>query len=160
MDSIEQDGIGRALLVAAGRDRFGEVHGLAVSTIQLKVTSGDSAGLLVLENVFRAPGGPPRHMHPEQDEWFYVIEGEFLMDVGDQRQMLRAGDSLLAPRGVPHVWACVGDGHGRILVAFNPAGRMEAFFREVMKPDGLPPPDPALWRAYGMELLGPPLPLG
>jgi quercetin dioxygenase-like cupin family protein len=158
MDQNEA-GEGGMLFVPAGHDRFNERHGLAVSTIQLKVTPGDSAGLLVLENAFRAPGGPPRHLHPEQDEWFYVIEGEFVMEVGSQRQVLRAGDSLLAPRGVPHVWACAGDGHGRILVTFNPAGRMEAFFREVMKPDGLPPPDAVLWRSYGMELLGPPLPL-
>jgi hypothetical protein len=37
------------------------------------------------------------------------------------------------------------------------AGRMEAFFREVTKADAMPPQDLALWRAHGMELLGPPL---
>jgi len=46
-----------------------------------------------------------------------------------------------------------------MLVTFAPAGQMEAFFREVTKTNGMPPQDPALWRAYGMELLGPPLPL-
>ena len=64
---------------------------------------------------------------------------------------------LLAPRRVPHVWAYVGNATGRLLIAFTPAGRMEAFFREVAKANTMPPQDAALWRAYGMELLGPPL---
>ena len=70
---------------------------------------------------------------------------------------MKPGDSLLAPRRVPHVWAFVGDTHGKMLIAFLPAGKMEAFFREVTKANAMPPQDPALWRAYGMELLGPPL---
>lgn len=40
---------------------------------------------------------------------------------------------------------------------FLPAGQMEAFFRKVTRADAMPMPDPALWRAYGMELVGPPL---
>ena len=47
-----------------------------------------------------------------------------------------------------------------ILVAFAPAGNMEAFFREVSKANAMPPQDPELWRAHGMQLLGPPMKLG
>ena len=61
------------------------------------------------------------------------------------------------PRGVPHVWACVGNGPGRLLIAFSPAGLMEPFFREVTRANAMPPQDPALWRTHGMELLGLPL---
>ena len=69
---------------------------------------------------------------------------------------LLPGDSLFAPRMVPHVWAHVGDGPAAaILIAFMPAGKMEAFFREVTKADAMPPLEPALWRSHGMELLGP-----
>lgn len=145
------------VLVPMGQDRFGERRGLGVSAIQFKVTPDDAHGWLILENVFHAPGGPARHLHHEQDEWFYAVEGEFLIEVGKDRLRLKPGDSLLAPRRVPHVWAFVGPGQGRILVAFNPAGQMEAFFREVTKANAMPPQDPALWRAHGMELLGPPL---
>lgn len=38
-----------------------------------------------------------------------------------------------------------------------PAGKMELFFREVTKHNAMPPMDLGLWRAHGMELLGPPL---
>ncbi len=145
------------LRVAAGEDRFGEHRGLGISAIDFKVSAGDSSGLFILENTFHAKGGPARHLHYEQDEWFYAIEGEFLFEVGQERIRLKPGDSLLGPRKVPHVWAYVGGARGRILIAFMPAGKMEAFFREVTKANAMPPQDPALWRAHGMELLGPPL---
>lgn len=146
-----------ALRVAAGADRFGEQRGLGISTIAFKVTTSDPDGLLILENTFLAKGGPARHLHYDQDEWFYILEGEFQFEVGADRFRLQTGDSLLAPRQVPHVWACAGNGRGRILVTFLPAGKMEAFFREVTRANAMPPQDPELWRAHGMELLGPPL---
>lgn len=148
-----------ALWVAAGEDRFGERRGLGISEIDFKVTTQDSAGLFILENRFRAKGGPARHLHYDQDEWFLALEGEFIVEVGNETYILNPGDSLLAPRNVSHVWAHVGDAQGRILIAFMPAGKMEAFFREVTKANAMPPQDPALWRAHGMELLGPPLSL-
>jgi quercetin dioxygenase-like cupin family protein len=148
------------LYVPAGQDRFGERRGLGVSVIEFKVTPQDNGGdLLILENVFHTKGGPARHLHYEQDEVFYALEGEFVLEVGNERMRLRPGDSLLAPRRIPHVWAHVGEGCGRILITFAPAGPMEAFFRIVTQANTMPPQDPALWRAHGMELVGPPLAL-
>jgi len=143
--------------IAAGEDRFGEYRGLGISSIDFKVAAQDSVGLFILENTFRNKGGPPRHFHYEQDEWFYCIEGEFILEVGSEKLKLEPGDSVLAPRRVPHVWAYTGDTPGRILIVFTPAGKMEAFFREVTKANAMPPQDAELWRAHGMELLGPPL---
>lgn len=145
--------------VPAGEDRFGEMRGLGVSTIQFKVCGQGSNGLLVLENTFHAKGGPARHFHYDQDEWFYAVEGEFIIEIGQERFALHPGDSLMAPRRVPHVWAYVGDARGRMLVTFMPAGQMEAFFREVTKANAMPPQTPEIWRAHGMELVGPPLPV-
>jgi len=145
------------LWVAANEDRFGEHRGLGVSKIAFKVVPQDSSGLLILENIFHAKGGPARHFHYEQDEWFYVLEGEFLIEVGHEQRRMHPGDSLLAPRQVPHVWAHVGAALGRILITFMPAGQMEAFFQEVTKANAMPPQNPELWRAHGMELVGPPL---
>lgn len=148
-----------ALRVPAGEDLFGAHRGLGVSRIDFKVLPENSHALLVLENTFHKKGGPARHLHHDQDEWFYALEGEFIIEVGGKRVSLKPGDSLLAPRKVPHVWAYVGDARGRILIAFTPAGMMEAFFHEVTKANAMPPQDPELWRAHGMELLGPPLPV-
>jgi hypothetical protein len=80
-----------------------------------------------------------------------------VIEIGQKRLDLHPGDSVLAPRKIAHVWAFTGEGRGRILVTFSPAGKMEAFFREVTKANAMPPQDPELWRAHGMQLLGPPL---
>jgi quercetin dioxygenase-like cupin family protein len=148
-----------ALRVESGQDRFAERRPLGISRIDFKVVPQDANNLLILENTFHAKGGPARHLHYRQDEWFYALEGDFIIEVGPERIRLKPGDSLLAPRQVPHVWAYVGDARGRILIAFSPAGQMEAFFRTVAKANAMPPQDPDLWRAHGMELLGPPLPV-
>ncbi len=145
-------------LVAAGGDREGVHRSMGISTLAFKVVTSDTAEqLFVVEQTNHRRGGPPRHLHPDQDEWFYVIAGDYIVEVGNEAHRLRPGDSILAPRGLPHVWACVGDGQGRVLVAFAPAGHMEAFFREVTKAEAMPPQDPELWRAHGMEVVGPPL---
>lgn len=161
MDGSSQPpaGLTAALRVAAQQDRFGEERPLGISRIDFKVTPQDSSGILILENTFHARGGPARHLHHAQDEWFLITEGEFVFEVGPDRFQLAQGDSLLAPRKVPHVWAYTGNARGRILVAFFPAGKMEEFFRQVTRANAMPPQDPALWRAHGMELLGPPLPV-
>jgi mannose-6-phosphate isomerase-like protein (cupin superfamily) len=145
------------LRVAAGEDLYGEYRGLAVSSIAFKVSLPDPNGLLVLENTLYKKRGPARHLHYHQDEWFYAVEGEFIIEIGQQRLRLSPGDSILAPRNVPHVWAYIGETKGRMLIAFMPAGNMEAYFREVTKANAMPSQDPEFWRAHGMELLGSPL---
>jgi len=127
------------------------------ATIDFKIIPATDVGVLVIENTLQRPGGPARHLHHAQEEWFYVLQGDFLIEVGTQRQQLTVGDALLAPREVPHAWAFTGGGTGRLLIAFLPAGQMPAFFQEVSKANAMPAPDPDLWRAYGMELVGPPL---
>lgn len=145
------------LHVPAGEDCFGEQRGLGISTIDFKFTPSDPSGVLVLENTFHTRGGPARHFHYEQDEWFYILEGQFTFEIGVEQMQLSPGDALFAPRMIPHVWAFTGTGQGRVLVEFFPAGQMEAFFREVTKTNAMPIQDPRLWRAHGMELTGPPL---
>jgi mannose-6-phosphate isomerase-like protein (cupin superfamily) len=147
------------LRVAAGEDLYGEYRGLGVSYIAFKVSLPDPNSLLILENTLYKKRGPARHLHYDQDEWFYAVEGEFIIEIGQQRLRLSPGDSILAPRKVPHVWAHVGETKGRMLIAFTPAGNMEAYFREVTKANAMPSQDPEFWRAHGMELLGSPLPI-
>lgn len=144
-------------LVSAGQDLGGEHRGLGISAIVFKVVPRNGAGLLILENTFHAKGGPPRHLHFDQDEWFYALHGEFVVEIGPDRFRMQPGDSILAPRTIPHVWAHAGNGSGSMLITFSPAGKMEAFFREVTQANAMPSQDPGLWRAHGMEVVGPPL---
>ena len=41
------------------------------------------------------PGGPPLHYHLAQEEWFYVMEGEVLFQVGDKRLTLKRANPCL-----------------------------------------------------------------
>lgn len=144
--------------VARDTDRLGEQLGVGIARIFFKVSTGDSHGsLLVVEMTHHTRGGPVRHLHYEQDEWFYIVEGEYVFEIGHERIRLKPGDSVFGPRKVPHVWAFVGDQPGRILFIFTPAGQMEAFFQDSGKTDKIPAQDPAYFRAYGMEIVGPPL---
>ena len=148
---------GEAHPLGVGQDRLGETHSLGFSTILFKVLPRETSdGLFVIEHKGLGHGGPPVHFHLHQDEWFYVMEGEVLLQVGDKRQTLRAGESLLGPRGIPHGFAGVGERPAHMLIAFTPAGKMEGFFREAAVPNG-PKMDAELFRRYEMEYVGPPL---
>lgn len=109
-------------LVEAGTDRTGQPHkaARANSHLDFKVLTHESSGaLFIMENRNMVRGGPPRHVHYEQEEWFYFIEGsaEILMEIGETKLRLKPGDSIFAPRNVPHVWAYLGQQPGRMLFA-------------------------------------------
>ncbi|HLZ50168.1 MAG TPA: cupin domain-containing protein [Candidatus Acidoferrum sp.] len=148
-------------LVEAGTDRTGQPHkaARANSHLDFKVLTRETNGaLFIMENRNMVRGGPPRHIHYEQEEWFYFVEGsdEVLMEVGETKLRLKPGDSVLAPRNVPHVWAYLGQQPGRMLFAFTPAARIESFFEETSKPDAKVN-DPSRFERHGMKLVGPPL---
>jgi mannose-6-phosphate isomerase-like protein (cupin superfamily) len=144
-------------IVGAGQDRFGESHSLGFSSIHFKVSTRDSNGaLFVIEHENLLKGGPPVHFHLHQDEWFYVMEGEVLFQVGDQRKLLRSGESVLGPRMIPHGFCAVGEKPGHMIIAFTPAGKMEDFFRAIAIPNG-PAMTAEVFSRYDMQYVGPPL---
>ncbi len=144
-------------LVNSGDDRLGETHSRGYSAILFKVLPRETnGGLFIIEHAGLVKGGPPLHMHLHQEEWCYVMEGEVLFQIGDGRKKLSAGDSILGPRGVPHTFSSVGEKPGRMLIAFNPAGKMEEFLRVTAVPNP-PVQDAVFFRRYEMELVGPPL---
>lgn len=146
---------GPAHLVGAGQDRLGETHSLGFSTILFKVLPSETnGGLFIIEHQHLVHGGPRLHLHLYQEEWFYVIEGEVLFQVGDAQKRLRAGESILGPRMVPHTFSSVGEKPGRMLIAFSPAGKMEQFFRDAAVPNP-PEQDAAFFSRYDMRLIGP-----
>ena len=150
--------------VPAGGDRFRRQREIQFTrtVIDIKVSTLDTlGGLTVTEITSFHKGGPARHLHHEQDEWFYIVEGEYVIEVGEERYELGPGDSVLGLRKVAHVWAYVGEGTGRLIAALQPAGEIEAFFDELAKL-GSSPEREVLRRAFsshGLELTGPPLPI-
>jgi len=150
--------------VAAGKDRFGEQIKLGGEPNDCKVSAKDTDGAM---SVFEFTGGGcgPRHLHHEQDEWIYIIDGEFSFEVGDKKFRAGSGESVFLPRNVPHGWACVNGKPGKIIDVYQPAGRMEAFFRELGKYNGKPYVHEVLsideirqfFEGHGMKVVGPPV---
>jgi mannose-6-phosphate isomerase-like protein (cupin superfamily) len=120
--------------VGTGTDRFNENIRLDGEPNNCKVSAQDTDGSICVFE-FTGTSGGPRHLHHDQDEWVCVVKGEFDFEVGDEKRCLRAGESIFLPRKVPHVWACLGNKPGKIINVYQPAGRMEEFFREVGKYD-------------------------
>jgi mannose-6-phosphate isomerase-like protein (cupin superfamily) len=154
----------KAICVRQGDDRFLQPceFGL-IDKITCKVSGSDTGGgLYVFESVTSRSIGPPRHFHRDQDEWFTVLDGEFNFEVGDDSFHLRPGDSLLAPRRVPHAWACVSEKPGKLVIVCQPAGTMENFFVDVaakLERGAGPDEFQECYRAHGMEIVGPPIPV-
>ena len=151
----------KAVYVPDGKNRFQkELMIWGAIPLQIKVSSKDTMGsFFVFEHAKMSKGGPPRHFHYEQDEWFYAKEGEFAFEVGNEKFTLQPGDSLFAPRMIPHVWAYTGEKPGNLLLAIQPAGTLEEFF---MKSCGLTRPPTLqeaeeLFAAHGMKIVGPPI---
>lgn len=116
--------------VDRGKDRFDKAITLFEGdTFYTKVSTTDTNGdLYIYESTRVKKGGPALHFHYSQDEHWYVLEGEFLIKVGDQLYKVKAGDSVFGPRGIPHSFAKTNEGNARLLMTFQPAGKMEEFF--------------------------------
>ena len=72
----------------------------------------------------------PLHMHANEDEFFYAVEGEHVITLGGSEHRLAPGEGIFAPRGVPHAQRRVREGEGRILLVVSPGG-FEGFFRRL-----------------------------
>jgi len=151
--------------VAAGKDRFDEHIQLVGEPNDCKVSAQDTDGAMCVFE-FTGGGGGPRHLHHDQDEWIYILDGELQFAVSEKQFRAGPGQSVFIPRKVPHVWACVSGKPGKIINVYQPAGKMEEFFRELGKYNGKPYVHEALsidefrrlFHDHGMDLLGPPVP--
>jgi quercetin dioxygenase-like cupin family protein len=74
--------------------------------------------------------GAPLHTHHNEDEYSYVLEGHFGIQLGDDTLEAGPGDLLFKPRGVPHAFWNAGDEPARLLELISPAG-FEHYFREL-----------------------------
>jgi quercetin dioxygenase-like cupin family protein len=98
-----------------------------------KARSGQTGGALTAWESTAAPGeGPPLHLHVNEDEFMYVLEGRLRFRLDENDHTAPAGSFVFIPRGVPHTWQNAGDGHARILFLFTPGvARHGALLRAV-----------------------------
>src|SRR5918998_5210432 len=88
-----------------------------------KVTSDQTGGAYSLFEVTTRPGeGPPPHVHHREDEYFYVLEGEYEFSSGEGIIRVGAGSLLCVPRGALHAHKKVDEAAGRQLATQTPGG--------------------------------------
>ena len=126
---------GKGFKVDAGKDRFDKcITARESDSYCCKISTKDTDGdMYAFETIRIKKGGPVLHYHYDQDEWWYVLEGEFIIKVGDETYQAKAGDSVFGPRRVPHAFAKVSEGEAKLLMTFQPAGKMEEYFIAVSK---------------------------
>ena len=96
-------------------------------TILFKQTARDTAGSLLQFELLVKTGGfaAAPHIHPKQEERFQVKSGTIRLRVGENEQLLSAGQEGVVPAGTPHVWWNGGEDDLEALVEFRPALHIE-----------------------------------
>jgi len=129
------------------------------------VTGAESGGAyFAMEALVPSGGGPPPHIHYNEDETFYVVEGECTFRLRDETVVGGVGDFVNVPRGTVHCFQNRGTAPARMILTFTPAG-IERFFEETLERalnPGLAPPEniaevaaryAAAAPRYGLEFL-------
>ena len=100
----------------------------------------DTGGAYCLLEVSLAPGmAVARHTHTREDEVYSVLAGELEVTVGENTFVLQPGDTMLAPRDIPHEISNSGNTTNHYLLIFSPSG-----FEEFIMATAVPAPDNAV----------------
>jgi quercetin dioxygenase-like cupin family protein len=163
-DSVSDPSDVAPIALGAGE---GEALWFLGQLVTIKSSSGSTGGRVgVTETLGPRGSGSPLHVHHNEDEWFYVIDGELTFWVGGQVIAAPAGSFVYGPREIPHTFT-VSSEQARFLLVVEPAG-FEGFVRAlgqpaqelVIPPPATEPPDvegmARLAGEYGIEILGPP----
>lgn len=130
--------------------------------------AANADGISIVEHLLPAGFGPPSHIHRDEDETFYVLEGEFRFKQAEATRHAQAGDVVYLPKGVPHGFRVVSPGGGRCLTITR--GGFEDMLRSASRPATAvtlpeqvePTPEmqahlAALCAENGIDLIGPPI---
>ena len=156
------------MAVQAGAHVVGPGEGKRVSgraggyVLETKATDGHTRGAYAFQEMTVAPGFPwiPPHIHRNEDEALYGLEGEVAVRVGDETHMVRPGTYVLMPRDVVHTFSNPGAVPAKVVVISSP-GAVVGYFEEAAaltdaSPTGRPDMEQlaALARRYGIEFVG------
>jgi quercetin 2,3-dioxygenase len=150
--AVEGDGF---VVLPDRAPRFSGPQGREADVTELLATREQTGGALGLFRQTIAPkSGPPLHIHGAEDQFFYVVGGEFNFKLGDRVVGVPAGSIVFVPRGTAHTFQNVGTEPGVLLVGVTPGG-LEMMFAERQGMD--PEANRALMTMHNTEIVGPPL---
>ena len=124
------------------------------------LTGNDTGGSYALIEDFNPPGmGIPLHLHRNEDEMFYVVEGEVEFRIGNEISKASAGTTVHIPRDIPHAFTIIVEVSAKMLIMLIPAG-LEKYFEELSQLPSDEAPDMekvvAISARYGIEFLSAP----
>ena len=116
----------------------GDLYTILASSAE---TEGD---YIALEALVPPAGGPPPHIHHDQIETFFILEGEMDIMVDGQVNQAKVGDFVHVSKNTPHNFTNRSGKTTKMLFTFVPAGDIEEFFRESFREtmDRNPPLEP------------------
>lgn len=131
----------------------------------IKVAASQTANAFCLVEMVSPVGtGSPLHVHRNEDETFFVLDGQLEFISGAERIHCGLGSSIFLPRDIPHGFRVVGDSPAKYLVFATPGG-FDRFVMEAGQPATsmtLPVPTSldldklvALAAKFRIEILGP-----
>ncbi len=135
----------------------GDELNIAGSQIFHRAKSGETGGVFSVVELVSEPGtGVSLHVHDNEDELVYVLEGDIEVTLGDQAMKATKGVMALLPRGIPHGYTNIGDNPSRVLGVISP-GNFDNYFVKMYKLylEGEPNPEKIeeLARVYSIRYL-------
>ena len=115
-------------IVAPGQGTSINAFGIPMHIMLRAEDTNGSFAALVAE--FEPGQGPPAHFHHDHDEYFFVLEGEFALEVGGQAVTAGPGAMVFVPRETTHAFKYVGTTRGRLLEWGIPGGQ-ERYFEAI-----------------------------
>jgi len=143
------------------------------SLITTKLDDSENGGAYsLMEHLLTSAANPPRHVHTDEEEAFYLLDGEIEFEVDGDVSICTPGSFVFAPRGTAHSFAVLTDTARVLVLTSSPQGAPQGGFPEFIRAVGEPAParilpvpqvpDPAAMAAvaapHGIELIGPPRP--
>lgn len=118
-----------SIVLDPGQGKNLNVLGLEFTT---KATGDDTGNAYVLNEVtVRAETPPlPVHIHKNEEEGIYVIEGNINIEVGDRTVKGSPGSFVLVSRGTPHTLSLEGSASGKVMLIFSPP-KVQGLFEEI-----------------------------
>lgn len=119
----------------------------------------------LIETQLPPGGGAPPHIHHDEEEGFYILDGQVSITCGEQTWTAGPGSFAMLPRGIPHSFSVSSRSDARMLQITSPA-QFERFAAEMGEPArSMTMPEPAevdvpkllsIVPKYGIEMLPPP----
>jgi mannose-6-phosphate isomerase-like protein (cupin superfamily) len=153
MPTTEEKKEEKPIAVSPGEGKQLNVLGEVVTC---KVTGDDTAGAYTaVEEVTPVSGGQPLHVHQDEDEMLYILDGEYEVQNGDRTFKAGRGSVVAFPKTIPHRFQNVATTPSKLLATFTPGG-FERFFEEASEISAEKPDMEKLtgiFHKYHLELL-------